>query len=108
MDRDDDGRESRTIRETPPPCAIGFECPKESPEREHAHVLRNPGSAALRLYLANRATHGAALAGRDLTRFVLRFLTIVDRELRSMERTAALEDMTTALSVNLRAMRVRP
>ncbi len=29
----------RWERDTPPPCELGVICPKESPDREHLHVL---------------------------------------------------------------------
>lgn len=39
----------------PPPCQQGFQCPKESPEKEHLHVLNGRNVRLFRTYLRERA-----------------------------------------------------
>ena len=60
-----DGELLPVIQYGPPPCRGGFQCPKESPEREYLHVLSARNEQLLQLYYEHRAMGGGVADPSD-------------------------------------------
>lgn len=57
LPQDDDEQPIPWERDGPPPCHLGYLCPKESPEREALHVLSRRNWRMYDAWQVARATH---------------------------------------------------
>lgn len=71
-------------RTGPPPCS---KCPKESPDKEHLHVLSDKNWKTFDFYQLGKATSGACFTPQMLEDGVLRQnLALIERIMQGYER----------------------
>lgn len=79
-------------RPGPPPCQLGKECPKVSPEREHEFVLNERNERMLAAYMTARATAGRSLGPMDS--LTGRAFRLIDSIVRQHERYETVSELT--------------
>lgn len=82
-------------RPGPPPCQLGKECPKVSPEREHEFVLSERNERMLQFYQTARATGGRSLGPIDS--LTGRAFRLIDSIVRQHERSETVSELSKLL-----------
>ena len=90
-------------RNGPPPCELGRDCPKESPEREHLHVLNARNRQMVDLYFANRAFGGNLFQPHQIDPLRTRAFQIIDEIVREQDR----QDLARAIAVKVGPFLIR-
>ncbi len=91
-------------RNGPPPCELGHDCPKQSPDREHLHVLTERNRRMLELYSANRAFQGHLFAPHEIDGLTRLGFVICDSFFRASEQ----RDLADAIALRLLPLKMRP
>jgi len=92
----DGSRDVPQPRPTPPPCKLGFQCPKISPEHESEFELCERNERMMRSFLSARATHGRSLVQSpdELACIAFRHL---DSLFRDAERAESIEQILSVV-----------